>query len=496
MAWLGEWRTRRPLTAEPWPFGALSDTVSQMSDRGAEPRLGPNTRAGGTAQRPTGRATGTQVPVLNPFDVSAPYVAVLRIAFALAIVPGLGTGLLLVAIAGLRLPLAIGWPQLAQAHGQIQAIGFVVLFIVAVGLQLFPRFLSAPLTNADRATWGSGLVALSLVARLIGQPLAPGPERVTLLSFAAFGLPLGVLVAASAFHALRKSQAPPPTVPAGAWRRWLAIGGLSLGGALALYVWSGLLLANGDAVVPPNVDEALIHLELAGFAACLVYAVASRVFGRFLLLRTRSALEASIPWLSLLWLSGLLLVSLGWLLAIPAWRWIGAVVELGVLGVWLWIIGLYDRPSRESGTPYITNPTRRWVRLAFVMLVLSEALQVGLFGREVLLGGAPSSTELSAARHALGQGFLLPLMVAMAARLLPIFSADVLKHRLRIELIVDLLLVGAAVRVVAEAAGGYTPVSGVLIALGGLLTWVGFTAFAAGMWSSLGRLPKVSRPAG
>lgn len=427
--------------------------------------------------------------MLNPFDVSGPYADVLRIAFALAVLPGLGTGLLLVAIAGLRLPLALGWPQLAQAHGQIQAIGFVVLFIVGVGLQLFPRFLSAPLRHANRAAWGSGLVALALVGRLIGQPLAPGAERVTLLLFGTVGLPLGVLVAASAFHGMRTGQ----VVAAGAWRRWLGIGGLSLGGALVLYVWSGWQLASGDVLVAPNVDEALIHLELAGFATCLVFAVASRVFGRFLLLRTRPELEGSIPWLSLLWLSGVVLVSLGWLLNIPAWRWMGALVELGVLGVWLWAIGLYDHPSRESGTPYVTNPTRRWVRLAFAMLALGAALHVGLFGREVLLGVAPSSTELSAARHALGQGFLLPLMVAMAARLLPIFSADVLKHRQRIEVIVDLLLLGGAVRVVAEVLGGYSTFSGSLIVLGGLLTWAGFTAFAVGMWSSLARLPRPPR---
>ena len=44
-------------------------------------------------------------------------------------------------------------------------------------------------------------------------------------------------------------------------------------------------------------------------------------------------------------------------------------------------------------------------------------------------------------------------MVALAA-LTPIFSADVLKHRVRIEVIVDLLLAGALVRVLAETIGG------------------------------------------
>jgi hypothetical protein len=430
-----------------------------------------------------------ELPVLNPFDVSGPYSAVLRMAFALAILPGLGTGLLLVSIAGLRLPIALGWPQLAQAHGQIQAIGFVVLFIIAVGLQLFPRFLGRPLTHADRATWGGGLIALALVARIIGQPLDPGSARLTLLLFATAALPLGLLVASSAFDVLHAPASSASTMPAGNWRRFLAVGGIALAGVLVLYVWSSLQLVAGDVLVAPNLDEALIHLELAGFATCLVFAVASRVFGRFLILRTRPELEGALPLLALLWLSGLLLVTLGWVFSTPAWRWLGSLVELAVLGTWIWAIGLYDRPARASGTPYVTNPTRRWVRLAFVFLVFSAALQLGLFGREVLLGAAPSIAELSAARHALGQGFLLPLMVAMAARLLPIFSADVLKHRVRLEVIVDLLFVGALVRVAAEALGGYSEVTGPLIALGGALTWIGFAGFAWGMWSSLGRLP-------
>src|SRR5919202_5820772 len=247
----------------------------------------------------------------NPFDVSGPYAAAMRLALALALVPGLGTGLLLVLVAGAHLPLAIGWPQLAQAHGQIQTLGFVLTFIVAVGLQLFPRFLGSPLRHAQRAAWGSAIVALALIARLLGQPLAPSPARAALLVFAAAGMAVGVLVAGSAFHGLRRPTPASSAEPSGSWRRFVLVGGLALGVALGLGVWSGVLLAMGAPVVPVGLDEALIHVELAGFATCLVFAVASRVFGRFLLLRTRPELEASIPWLTVVWFGGVLVVTLG-----------------------------------------------------------------------------------------------------------------------------------------------------------------------------------------
>jgi hypothetical protein len=138
----------------------------------------------------------------------------------------------------------------------------------------------------------------------------------------------------------------------------------------------------------------------------------------------------------------------------------------------------------------VTEPTRRWARFAFGFLLLGLLINAGLFAREALLGLQPSFTELSAARHALAQGFLLPLMAAMAARLLPVFSADVVRHPVRLELTIDTLLVAAGLRVLAELAGGYAPTTGPLVALGGTLGVVGFSVFAVWLWGSLGRLPR------
>jgi hypothetical protein len=422
----------------------------------------------------------------------------MRLALGMALVPGLGTGLLLVLVAGAGLPLAIAWPQLAQAHGQIQALGFVLLFIVAVALQLFPRFLGAPLRGTYRATWGAVAISVGLVLRLLAQPLAPGPLRAASLTVSALAVPTGVLLAGSTFHGLGRRSVQPARGPSAAWRRFVVVGGLSLGAALVVSEWSVLQLASGQVLVVQGIDEALIHLELAGFATGIVFAVASRVFGRFLLLRTWPALDTRLPLLAAGWGIGVAVTALGWLLVEADWsswlRWSGSLVELAVLCGWLWLSGLFAPPTRESGTPYVTNPTRRWVRLSFLFLVFGIGLNAQLFGAEALGRVSPTSEQLSAARHALGQGFLLPLMVSMAARLLPIYSADVLKRKRQLELTVDLLLVGALLRVGAELIGDYGPVSGPLVALGGLLSFGGFVVFAAGLWSSLGRLPGLKAP--
>jgi hypothetical protein len=443
----------------------------------------PSTLAGDGMTTPTG---------LGTFDVSQPYSVAMRLSLAMALLPGLGTGLWLVLIVGVGLPVSVPWPQLAQSHGQVQALGFVVLFTVAVGLQLFPRFLGAPPLHPERAVWGAWTLAVALVARLLGQASPDGTLRELLLVGSALGVPAGAILAGSAFHGLSRRSIQPRHGPAAAWRQFVAVGGLALGLALVLYVWTTLTLASGVLLVPLGIDEALTHLELAGFATCLILAVASRIFGRFLLLRAHPAFVTWLPRLARLWGGGLLLVAIGWSVE-AAWapwlRMLGAVLELVVAVSWVWLIGLYRRsPSRQSGTPHVTTPTRRWLRWAFAFLLAGLALSVVVFGRAAVLGLPPLSNELSAARHALGQGFLLIVIASLSARLLPIYSADVLHHRPLLEITIDLLFVGALLRVVAEWIAGYQYPLGLLVALGGTLTVVGFCIFAARLWRSLGRL--------
>lgn len=430
----------------------------------------------------------------NVFDVSRAYAVIMRLALALAILPGLGTGLLLIVIAGegIALPGSQSWPELVQAHGQVQALGFVLLFIVAVGLQLFPRFLGVPLRHPERAMWGAWLVATSVVLRLIGQPLQPGLPRATVLACSAAALPIGALLAGSAFHGLTRRSVQPSTGPSASWRRFVAVAGLCLGGSLVLYVLGTAELIAGNLVVPQGLDEALIHLELFGFAAALSMGVATRIFGRFLLLKTKPSFERWVPILAEGWGLGVLGVSVGWMFETAWLGLMGSGIELVVLLSWLWLVALYEAPARESGTPYVTNPTRGWVRLAFFFLVAGVALNTALYAREVLSGLSASMTELSAARHALAQGYLLPLMLSMAGRLLPVLSAWTLKHRAAFELIIDVVFVGAFLRVVAEAAGGYAEPGSHVVALGGALGLAGFAAGAAWLWHSLSRLPKTS----
>jgi hypothetical protein len=158
------------------------------------------------------------------------------------------------------------------------------------------------------------------------------------------------------------------------------------------------------------------------------------------------------------------------------------------LVLWLWRLGLYRHVPHSPGT---IDPTRRWTRIAFGFLLVSAVIQAGLYIAETNSGEPAPSTQVSAARHALAQGFLLPLMVAMAVRMLPIISADVLKHQRLLEGVMSALFLGALIRVGAELLGGYGPVAGPMVALGGLLSGVAFAVFALALWRSLDRLVSV-----
>jgi hypothetical protein len=183
-------------------------------------------------------------------------------------------------------------------------------------------------------------------------------------------------------------------------------------------------------------------------------------------------------------------------LALPDASSLRAVVALAQLaGATLFVVAirLYELPVRASGMPHVTYPTRRWIRLAFAMMLASAVADFGLALAEGMGVTVPTLVELSAARHALAQGFLLPLIVLMAARILPGYSGQMMRQPLLLSAMMWTLLIGAALRFVAELFGGYGPGWGALVALGGAMGVAAFIAFAVGLWLGTTRVPSLAR---
>jgi hypothetical protein len=397
----------------------------------------------------------------------------------------------------LVLAFAFGWPLLAstpalmQVHGQVQAVGFVVLFVIAVGVQLFPRFLSARLERPYLVSTGGLVLAIGVLLRVLGQPLALSETaRASGLVVSGVLELTGAAVCLYAYAGLFRRSVQPVVAGLAGLLPLTAAASLLL--ALAVNLVSCVDLARGGLVVPFAHDEAILHLELWGFVSSVVLAVGGRIFPRFLLLRPTR--ERVIPTALGLWALGSLGTPLSWML-LPAEPWSRLAAALAqMLGglAFVYALRLYEPPLRASGTPHVTDPTRLWVRCAFGLLLLAATINLGLAAAEAL-GSVASLTQRSAARHALAQGFVLPLIVVMAARILPGYSGEMLHRPRLLAFMVWSILVGAVSRVLAELVGGYAPGWGAIVALGGSLAVCAFVMFAVGLWRATGRAPALAR---
>jgi hypothetical protein len=425
-----------------------------------------------------------------------PTTVLLRLSVLVGAVGGFGTGL------ALLLALAVGqanrlpFDALAQAHGQVQVLGFVGLFILGTAGQLLPGFLATPLRRRRPLIWGGYAVAGALLLREIAQPLGPGWPRNLALGVAAIGELGGVALCLASYRDLlaRTLQ------PAQLWRQ-LALGGFAfLVAALGLNLVATAFLIGGSVVVPAALDGAVVDLELWGFALFVTLAVGRKVLPRFLLLPDPDdrlvELGAGVLVVSTLLLGGLGVVEtfvpsegFGWLARLA-----GAWLRLAGVAVVLHALRLYRPAVRPSGAPTVTEPARRWLHVTFGWLVVASGLGTLAASVSGLRGVDPGYFAVGAERHALGQGFLLTLIVALGARLLPGFSAWAIQHPRALTWLVSTITLGAAVRVVGEIMlAGRAPVGASVAAVGGALGVVAFLAFGAILFVTVGRVPRPGR---
>lgn len=287
---------------------------------------------------------------------------------------------------------------------------------------------------------------------------------------------------------LRRHSIQPTSGATAAWERFLLVGAGSLAAAAVLNARAIVDLVGGAPIVPTAVAEAIAHLLLMGFALGLVLAIASRVLHRMLLVRAHPLLARAVPPLAALYGVSVAGVTMGWLVDFVPVRITSLLLQSSVLAAWLYLMGLFGPAARESNTPEVTGPTRRWFRIASGLLLLGSFITLSAHVRAAFGGSSgdalAETAVLSAGRHAVAQGLLLIVMVVMGGRLLPHFATTVARHRWLLESAVTLLAAGALLRVVAESIAGYQGLSGLIVALGGALSYLGFTVAALPLaWS-------------
>src|SRR5512139_2507446 len=112
------------------------------------------------------KPVASSLPLLEKRPVRGlqPYALGALTALLLAILVGFPLGIL-VAYGGARdIGLGVRWTPLIQAHGHLQVMGWLGLFLVGVAFQVVPRFKQVPLRLPMLVRPAIGLIAAGLIA--------------------------------------------------------------------------------------------------------------------------------------------------------------------------------------------------------------------------------------------------------------------------------------------------------------------------------------------
>ena len=384
-----------------------------------------------------------------------PYQMFVLTSLALAV----GAGFVLATLTPLSIVLEWDWGQrytpLAQAHGQVQLLGWLGLFIMGMAYRLMPRFSGRPLAF-PALVWGSwAALSTALVLRLIAQPAGAGAwQRSALVCSGALGF-----VAAAAFALVIVATLAHRSSRAGATAYFFVLG------ALAFFAQAGMGLAllafaaqRGEDTVRPIEAAALLHLQLYGFVAMFVLGVASRAVPTFSGLprpeQQAKALALGLAAVVVVYVVAALWIAAGTRNALLYRLEASSFAGLGPLFVaGAWLVGIF-RPAANRVRP--ASRQHVWfIRTAFGWLIIAGGLSA-YYGVRAASDGVPVSYYgVDALRHAVGLGFASTMILGMGMLVLPEFAVRRMRHpseRALPLLMLALLTTATALRVAAAAA--------------------------------------------
>lgn len=412
-----------------------------------------------------------------------PYQAFVLASLMLAVL----AGFMLATLVPLSIVLDWGWSTRAtpwvQAHGQVQALGWVGLFILGMAYRLMPRFSGRPL-RFPFAVWLSwATLVASLVLRIAFSHAEGGALRDgALLASGALGVG-----SAAAFALVVVTTLAHPHSRAGATASFFLLGAAALlAQALLSLALLSLMVQRGESALRPAESAAFLHVQFYGFIVMFLLGVALRAVPTFsgLPRPERSAKALALA----------LAVAVGVFAFAALWRAFdarsdaldrvagAAAAALGpVLLAGVWLSGIV-RPAANRLRP-ASQPQIWFVRSAFVWLALGGAL-AGYYGVRSAMEATPIDYYgADALRHVIGLGVASPMIVGMAILVLPEFAVRRIQGQRESALplvILALLNLATAVRVGTALATPYwlSPDRYWPMAVAGGLGWVAVSLFA------------------
>jgi hypothetical protein len=440
----------------------------------------------------TGRAPAAPLPLTDkrPERRVELYVLGVGAAIVLTLLAGLPMGIL-AALGGPRdIGLGTRWTPLVQAHGHLQLMGWVGLFLAGIAFFVLPRFKQTDLRYPYLARPAIGLLAAGLAVRTISQPYSDHDWVAGLMVASAAvevaGIACFVAVVTSTLLASRRKNYD--------WYLLAACGWLAASAAANLVVVAEIAL-DGQSVIASAKDGPLLTMQLYGFIGLFIFGVSIRILPHFLSLRPPSV-RWFVPAL-VLYNAGLIArVLSGWAAAYSGWT---KPDELEALGVYAMAAGVLafalalklHLPARRDEEGEAERGHVKIIRTAYAWFAVAVAIEIWMATRS-LGSWSPDFLQAGVARHALALGFATGMLMGVGSRTLPTFAGRTLHSRLLLDIsfwmlnIAVFTRVGSALFAVGAVSSRFDH-----IAASGALTFLALALFAYNIGRSVLGRPEV-----
>jgi len=354
--------------------------------------------------------------LFNEEQQYAPFVAA---AIFVGLIVGFPLGFLLAHAAAEGSSLGGYWAALAQAHGQLQLMGWVGLFVMGMGFRLVPRFTGVRVRPAFLAPLTLLAMVSGLLVRAVAQPFADEGPFAALFAISAALEAAGALIFATAVlrclaSGRREQFLYSPFFGAGAV--WLAVA------AMLNFVFVIDAASDSQPVLPALRSISLTYMQLYGFVAMFIFAISLRTFPIFFHRRPAPAQATIAAWALAnggiaayaaagIWLSYdssadvRVLQSLGFLAA-----GVSLLAMVALLGIF------WGEPQRLRTS---ARRSMRFVRSAYAWLFVSAGLQTFFASRSLIDQRFPAYYEIDAVRHFLALGFITTMIIGMSLLVMP-----------------------------------------------------------------------------
>ncbi|HEY5625294.1 MAG TPA: DUF1858 domain-containing protein, partial [Dehalococcoidia bacterium] len=354
----------------------------------------------------------------QPFET---YRLAIFTSLALALAGGLPLGILVALGGGRDVGIGVRWAPLVQAHGHLQLVGFVGVFIVGIAYHVLPRFKNTDLRLPALAIASIGLLAAGVVLRAATQPWADSGIAGALFPASAVVELAGALaffsVVASTLRGTPGKNYDRYVLAAAAWFVAASVANLVV---VAEVVSDGFTTASSSRGTP------LLEMYFFGFITLFILGVSIRVLPHFVSLKP-PRVQFLTPALILFNTALLARVGSGWLAAYAGWsnpEWLqtAAVYGMGAaVLLFVFALNLHRAAVRaDDGPP--AGGHERLIRVAYVWLIVAFVIEAWYASKGLAGDFRPDFLENGAARHALAVGFITQMIFGVGARALPAFA--------------------------------------------------------------------------